>query len=683
MDAQNTRIILLTGTPIINYPNEIAVLFNILRGYIKTFNVTLDKSNLTLTLKDIQNMFKDNFISDYIELNGNNLTISRNPNGFLNRYNLSQKKYLGVELDTNPIYDYNNDAFFIGEIQKILKSNNIKFDENISIQKYKCLPDTLDNFKDMFIDEQDGIQFKNQILFKKRITGLTSYFKSSSEDLMPNIESIEEIIIPMSDHQFKTYQDIRLEERKQETNSKKIKRLTKFQDAYDDKSLSTYRIFSRQFCNFVFPESNKRPMPKDSIEKSVEDTITTCLNEDEFQEECDDILEGVGETKKYSERIQQSLSSLKDSDILLKSNENGLKIHSPKYFKLLENLENPDNLGLNLIYTQFRTVEGIAMISLILEKNGYHQFKLKKKGADDWSIDLSQEQLQSKKLFALFTGDVNEDEREVIRKIYNSEWDSLPKGLVEELKSIHTNNFYGEIIKIFMITSAGAEGINLRNTRFVHIIEPYWHPVRTEQVIGRARRLNSHDDLPKKLQNIKVFLYLMTFTKTQIKNEMAPDIRKNDVSKINPDSEPLTSDQALFEISKFKETIMKQVLNNVKESAIDCSIHKTDSKENLKCFNVDSTDKNTFMYKPDIKLDKTDDIIIEEQKLNPKILTKFQAKKKKIGDTYYAIKKDENGELTNEVYDLDDYIKFSTGESKEKPTKIGNFIIEKGKAKLI
>ena len=89
------------------------------------------------------------------------------------------------------------------------------------------------------------------------------------------------------------------------------------------------------------------------------------------------------------------------------------------------------------------------------------------------------------------------------------------------------------------------------------------------------------------------------------------------------------------------------------------------------------------MYKPDIKLDKTDDIIIEEQKLNPKILTKFQAKKKKIGDTYYAIKKDENGELTNEVYDLDDYIKFSTGESKEKPTKIGNFIIEKGKAKLI
>ena len=41
MRAENCRVVLLTGTPIINYPNEIAVLFNILRGYIKTWNLPL------------------------------------------------------------------------------------------------------------------------------------------------------------------------------------------------------------------------------------------------------------------------------------------------------------------------------------------------------------------------------------------------------------------------------------------------------------------------------------------------------------------------------------------------------------------------------------------------------------------------------------------------------------------
>ena len=37
----NCKIVFLSGTPIINYPNEIAVLFNMLRGYIKTWTIPL------------------------------------------------------------------------------------------------------------------------------------------------------------------------------------------------------------------------------------------------------------------------------------------------------------------------------------------------------------------------------------------------------------------------------------------------------------------------------------------------------------------------------------------------------------------------------------------------------------------------------------------------------------------
>ena len=42
MSADNCKIVLLSGTPIINYPNEIAILFNILRGYIKTWSFPLN-----------------------------------------------------------------------------------------------------------------------------------------------------------------------------------------------------------------------------------------------------------------------------------------------------------------------------------------------------------------------------------------------------------------------------------------------------------------------------------------------------------------------------------------------------------------------------------------------------------------------------------------------------------------
>ena len=39
------------------------------------------------------------------------------------------------------------------------------------------------------------------------------------------------------------------------------------------------------------------------------------------------------------------------------------------------------------------------------------------------------------------------------------------------------------------------EGLNLFNIRQVHIIEPYWNKVRTDQVKGRARRIESHINL--------------------------------------------------------------------------------------------------------------------------------------------------------------------------------------------
>jgi hypothetical protein len=39
-------------------------------------------------------------------------------------------------------------------------------------------------------------------------------------------------------------------------------------------------------------------------------------------------------------------------------------------------------------------------------------------------------------------------------------------------------------------------------------MEPYWHPVRLEQVIGRARRICSHKNLPSALQTVEVFVYL-------------------------------------------------------------------------------------------------------------------------------------------------------------------------------
>ena len=91
--------------------------------------------------------------------------------------------------------------------------------------------------------------------------------------------------------------------------------------------------------------------------------------------------------------------------------------------------------------------------------------------------------------------------------------------------------------------------INLKNVRRVHIMEPYWHPVRVQQVVGRARRICSHSELPKELQTVNVFLYLMKFSDTQLESDSSIELRLKDKSKRDK-SKVLTSDQFLNEISE-------------------------------------------------------------------------------------------------------------------------------------
>ena len=66
--------------------------------------------------------------------------------------------------------------------------------------------------------------------------------------------------IEMSDYQFKEYEKYRKEERAQKKRNQLKKKKAKEGDIFSD-GTSTYRIFSRASCNFVFPENIKRPMP--------------------------------------------------------------------------------------------------------------------------------------------------------------------------------------------------------------------------------------------------------------------------------------------------------------------------------------------------------------------------------------------------------------------------------------
>ena len=78
-----------------------------------------------------------------------------------------------------------------------------------------------------------------------------------------NIEEDFRVVdIPMSDYQFGLYKEARENEIVLETRNAKKRRMAQNGGVYAD-TVSTYRIFSRAFCNFVFPRDIIRPMKQE------------------------------------------------------------------------------------------------------------------------------------------------------------------------------------------------------------------------------------------------------------------------------------------------------------------------------------------------------------------------------------------------------------------------------------
>jgi hypothetical protein len=77
-----------------------------------------------------------------------------------------------------------------------------------------------------------------------------------------------------------------------------------------------------------------------------------------------------------------------------------------------------------------------------------------------------------------------------------------------DLKYItHPDNRYGKNVKVILITKAAAEGLDFKNIRQIHLLEPWYNMNRIEQIIGRAVRNFSHCDLPFNERNVEIYLH--------------------------------------------------------------------------------------------------------------------------------------------------------------------------------
>ena len=117
-----------------------------------------------------------------------------------------------------------DDDAFLQQLTIDLAKHDIQINKRqVKIELHTALPDNLDAFTKWFINEKSG-ELQNQNIFKKRILGLTSHFRSAREELMPAFHKetdLHVVEVPMSDYQLNIYEQAREGERKMEMEQAK------------------------------------------------------------------------------------------------------------------------------------------------------------------------------------------------------------------------------------------------------------------------------------------------------------------------------------------------------------------------------------------------------------------------------------------------------------------------------
>lgn len=126
--------------------------------------------------------------------------------------------------------------------------------------------------------------------------------------------------------------------------------------------------------------------------------------------------------------------------------------------------------------------------------------------------------------YAAFTGDLPDRERLQAVKDYNE----------------------GKL-KALLLSSAGGEGLDLKGTRQIQILEPHFNLEKLKQVIGRGIRYQSHADLPEDQRDVHVEQYLSSLPERKA------------LSKFLLGPADMSADQYLAQMSADKERLNLQL----------------------------------------------------------------------------------------------------------------------------
>lgn len=425
-------------------------------------------------------------------------------------------------------------------------------------------------------------------MFERRILGLVSYYIGATPDLYAR-QILKYVNLPMSEYQYNVY---RVFEKLEDEIQQRARR--------SGKQSQLYRTYTRQASNFVFPYINTnvngelRPRPgkfkinekmADSLEKGKLKEGEVDNNDREYLQRYLKALDYyITETEKYFQSIRDA--DAKKGRTIFDDLEDFRKGYETEYKKKFRKYYSSDitkstlfdemykcspkmtaiafmtyiSPGKVMVYTNYVVMEGIDMMKIYYRLIGFNDFSISQKNMG----------------YCEYHGRIDPKDRVRIKNIFND-----------------SNNIYGQVCKVIILSPSATEGIQLLNIRQEHIMEPYWTEVRIQQVVGRGVRQCSHKELPFNERVVEIYRYKV----------IKPAELDSD------DTNRLSTDEYIEDAAKAKANLIESFLSAMKEAAVDCELFRAHNmmSQSYHCFKFP---EETIMgqhvgpaYKEDVKDD--------------------------------------------------------------------------------
>jgi len=626
--AVNCKIILLSGTPIVNNCYEVSYISNILNGRNLLYKFEyIIHSNFNLNLMNkVRNKINDDLdYINYVDLEYDNnrlfIHITLNPSSFykLNLIEIQEKDSLTNNINEK-LKKFEEDIDIIFKVEMI-KSTFLKMITSELSSTY--MPENYEDFiKKFLISEYNSdyninyyTKIKNINVINSLLAGKISYIKGE----IPT-KSIESTIhLPMGLEQESRYITIRKGEI--EASKKQMK-----SSDPDDINLSSLRSKSRQVCNIYIPKEDiNLDESFDTSDDSFDEEIVVKKNEGDLL--IDKFISNEFNIKEIDldSKFQEIISKLEDNDYNieekiikideLKSEKRRLVLekinkYSNKFSYIIDKIIKTTNSSIReknyyfpegkvLVYSDFREsisggVNFIGKLLNIPDLGFISLFDILNKSVLDSIFVSNDEKKQYKETY--FNNELKQklvnkfieilDTKQEYRNFVYHLWKSSDNKSNKENYIAHIiydsdENKNGSLLRTLFITRSGSEGISLKAVRQIHIIEPFWQETRKKQVIGRGIRFKSHDQLELEHHSVYVFEYLSTFSKN-----MNDSILGNDNN--------LTTDQYILSVSKKKQSIINTFYNILKSVSLDCPYNN----EIIDCFSFNNLAYYNLNEKP-------------------------------------------------------------------------------------